>query len=90
MPRAAPAPGPAPPADLSAAAALAAKSDVAVVVVGMDNNYEGEELDPPDINLPGDQDKLIQAVAAANKNTVVVLNQGTPGPDAPGSLRCPA
>ena len=66
------------PTDLNAAAALAAKSDVAVVVVGTDNTYEGEELDPPDINLPGDQDKLIQAVAAANKNTIVVLNQGTP------------
>lgn len=66
------------PADLSAAVALAAKSDVAVVVVGMDNNYEGEELDPPNIDLPGDQAKLIEAVAAANKNTIVVLNNGTP------------
>lgn len=63
---------------LSDAAALAAKSDVAVVVVGFDNNYEGEELDPPNLYLPGDQDKLIQMVAAANKNTIVVLNQGTP------------
>ena len=69
---------PSTPDTLSAAAALAAKSDVAVVVVGMDNDYEGEELDTPNINLPGDQDKLIQAVAAANKNTIVVLNQGTP------------
>jgi len=65
------------PAALAEAAALAAKSDVAVVVVGMDNNYEGEELDPPNLNLPGDQDKLIQAIAAANKNTIVVLNNGT-------------
>ncbi len=65
------------PAALDEAAALAAKSDVAVVVVGMDNTYEGEELDPPNLNLPGDQDKLIQTVAAANKNTIVVLNNGT-------------
>ena len=64
--------------DLKAAADLARASDAAVVVVGFDNNYEGEELDPPDLYLPGDQDKLIQAVAAANKNTIVVLNQGTP------------
>jgi len=28
--------------------------------------------------LPGDQDALIQAVAAANKKTVVILNNGTP------------
>ena len=66
------------PADLQTAVDLARKSDAVVVVVGFDSNYEGEDLDPPDLNLPGDQDKLIQAVAAANRNTVVVLNQGTP------------
>lgn len=60
------------------AVALAAKSDIAVVVVGMDKDYEGEELDPPSLYLPGDQDKLIQAVSAVNKNTVVVLNNGSP------------
>lgn len=65
------------PAGLRAAVALARKSDVAIVVVGMDKTYEGEELDPPDLYLPGDQDKLIQAVAAANKHTIVVLNNGT-------------
>jgi len=65
-------------AGISEAVALAAKSDVAVVVVGMDKDYEGEELDPPNLYLPGDQDKLIQAVAAANKNTIVVLNNGSP------------
>ena len=59
------------------AATLAGKADVAVVVVGLDNNIEGENLDPPSLHLPGDQDKLIQAVAAANKNTVVVLVNGT-------------
>ena len=63
---------------LRAAVALAAKSDVAVVVVGMDKDYEGEELDPPSLYLPGDQDKLIQAVSAVNKNTIVVLNNGSP------------
>lgn len=66
------------PDALSQAAALAAKADIAVVVVGTDNTYEGEELDPPNLSLPGDQDKLIQTVAAANKNTIVVLNAGTP------------
>ncbi len=66
------------PEALASAVALAAKSDIAVVVVGTDNNYEGEEMDPPDLHLPGDQEKLIQAVAAANPHTVVVLNGGTP------------
>lgn len=56
----------------------AKKSDVAIVVVGLNKNLEGEELDPPDLNLPAGQDDLIQAVAAANKNTIVVLVNGTP------------
>jgi len=70
--------GPGTPGEIAKAAALAAGANVAVVVVGTDNNYEGEELDPPDLHLPGDQKKLIQAVAAANPHTVVVLNCGTP------------
>ena len=72
-PRTAPAGG----TSIADAATLAGKADVAVVVVGLDNNIEGENLDPPNLHLPGDQDKLIQAVTAANKNTVVVLVNGT-------------
>ena len=60
------------------AAALAKGADAAIVVVGTDNNYEGEELDPPDLHLPGDQEKLIEAVAAVNPRILVVLNCGTP------------
>ena len=70
--------GPSAPGAIEHAAALAAKADVAIVVVGTDNNYEGEELDPPDLHLPGDQEKLILAVAAANPHTLVILNCGTP------------
>jgi len=57
------------PADLQAAVDLAAKSDIAIVVVGQDNNYEGEELDAASNNLTGDQDKLVAAIAAVNKHT---------------------
>ncbi|WP_326953816.1 glycoside hydrolase family 3 C-terminal domain-containing protein [Amycolatopsis sp. NBC_01286] len=56
------------------AAALAAKSDVAVVYA---NDYESEGGDLDDIDLPADQNKLIDAVAAANPDTVVVLNTGS-------------
>ncbi len=72
-PRTAPAAGTA----IADAAAMAGKADIAVVVVGLDNNIEGESLDPPNLSLPGDQDRLIQAVSAANKNTIVVLVNGT-------------
>ena len=70
--------GPSTPGAIDHAAALAKTADVAIVVVGIDNNCEGEELDPPDLHLPGDQEKLIAAVAAANPHTLVVLNCGTP------------
>ena len=43
-----------------------------------DQNYLGEGLDPTSLYLQGAQDKLIQAVAAANANTIVVLNNGMP------------
>jgi beta-glucosidase len=55
------------------ATALAAKSDVAVVYA---NDFESEGGDLAGIDLPADQNALIEAVAAVNPNTVVVLNTG--------------
>lgn len=56
------------------AAALAARADVAVVVLGNNTTINGKEAaDRPDIILPPAQDELIQAVYRANPNTVVVL-----------------
>lgn len=55
------------------AVALARSSAVAVVFV---NQVTGEEMDRDDYRLPADQDALVEAVAAANPNTVVVLNTG--------------
>jgi beta-glucosidase len=50
-------------------------SDVAVVVA---NDYLGEALDRGHLNLPQNQDRLIDAVARANPNTIVVLTTGAP------------
>jgi beta-glucosidase len=61
--------------DPTRAAALAAGSDVAVVVVG-DTSREG--ADRSAMSLPAGQDALIDRVAAANPDTVVVLNTGGP------------
>jgi beta-glucosidase len=57
------------------AAALAANSDIAIVFV---TRHEREGLDIPDLNLPDGQDALIEAVAAANPHTIVVLETGNP------------
>ena len=68
--------GHAPPDDLIAQAAEAARqADVAVVFAG---ELVGEGMDRQTLALQGDQDRLIEAVAAANPNTVVVLNTGGP------------
>jgi beta-glucosidase len=56
------------------AVALARASDVAVVFA---SDFETEGADLADIDLPGDQNALIGAVAAANPRTIVVLNTGS-------------
>lgn len=64
------------PESLIPAAVTAARAaDAAVVFV---NRVAGEGMDHEEYALPGDQDQLIQAVAAANPRTIVVLN--TDGP----------
>ena len=60
------------------AIALARKSDVAVVVVGYSPKLEGEGFDRKSMDLPAGQDELIEAVAGANKNTIVVIAAGAP------------
>ncbi len=61
--------------NLQAAARAARGAQVAVVFAGAP---ESEGADRPNLRLPGNQDALIAAVAAANPNTVVVLNTGGP------------
>lgn len=58
---------------LAEAVAAARKADVAVVFVGQ---KVGEGMDRTHLSLDNDQDALIEAVAAANPRTVVVLNTG--------------
>ncbi len=62
------------PSTLERAVALADSSDVAVVFV---RDFEAEGSDLADIDLPGEQDELVRAVAAANPHTIVVLNTGS-------------
>ena len=60
------------------AARAAADADVAVVVVGTNDDWETEGNDRTSMDLPGDQAELIRRVAAANDRTVVVVNTGSP------------
>src|SRR5260370_11315968 len=60
------------------AAHAAAGAEVAVVVVGSADGTESEGYDRETMVLPGRQDELVRRVAAANPNTVVVVNSGMP------------
>jgi beta-glucosidase len=60
---------------VAAAAAAAQSAQVAVVFAG---TFQSESFDQPNLNLSGVDDQLISAVAAANPNTIVVLNTGGP------------
>lgn len=60
------------------AVALARDADVALVVVGTNSAVESEGYDRSSLDLPGEQDSLVRAVAAANPRTVVVVNSGSP------------
>jgi beta-glucosidase len=66
------------PKSIDDAATLAARSDVAIVFAGLNDEWESEGYDRSDMELAGDQVELIGKVAAANPNTVVVLNTGSP------------
>ncbi|MFF0554755.1 beta-glucosidase [Streptomyces sp. NPDC004266] len=67
------------PDELIAEAVEAARAaDTAVVVVATTERVESEGFDRKDLALPGRQDDLVRAVAAANPNTVVVVNAGSP------------
>ncbi len=56
----------------------AKNSDVAIMFAGTNYTYESEGYDRKDLSLPNDQDELINQIAAANKNTIVVLTTGSP------------
>jgi beta-glucosidase len=67
------------PTDLFEQAVTAASAaDVAVVVVGTNDEWETEGFDRESMDLPGRQSELVERVVAANPNTVVVVNAGSP------------
>ncbi|MEM1215168.1 MAG: glycoside hydrolase family 3 C-terminal domain-containing protein [Bacteroidota bacterium] len=75
------------PAMIRAAVKSVSNADVAIYVGGWfhgysdewnDNAYDAESVDKPSMHLPFGQDQLIQAVLAANPNTIIVMMGGGP------------
>ncbi len=63
---------------IAEAVQAAKKAKVAVVFAGLPDSYESEGYDRTHMQMPACQNKLIEAVAEANPNTVVVLHNGSP------------
>ncbi|KAI9047630.1 hypothetical protein LZ554_008343 [Drepanopeziza brunnea f. sp. 'monogermtubi'] len=65
---------------LQEAVDAAAAAEIAVVIVGLDGEWESEGYDRKSMDLPADgsQDHLIEAVVKANPNTIVVNQSGSP------------
>jgi beta-glucosidase len=63
------------PALLAAAVRAAHRARVAIVFA---NDVTSEGMDRTSLRLPGDQDRLIESVAAANPRTIVVLHTAGP------------
>ena len=75
--------------EIDAAVAAASRCDTAVVLVGRSGEWDTEGSDLENIDLPRNQNVLIDAVCAANPNTVVVLQTGGPV-EMPWVMQAPA
>lgn len=64
--------------EIERAAALARDADQVIVCAGLNADWESEGHDRDNMDLPPPMDDMIAAVAAANPNTVVVMQSGTP------------
>jgi beta-glucosidase len=62
---------------IAEAVKLAKNSDVVLLIASLNAEWESEGFDRVDMKLPGAQNELIERVAKANKNTIVVLNTGS-------------
>ncbi|MCD7873209.1 MAG: glycoside hydrolase family 3 C-terminal domain-containing protein [Clostridiales bacterium] len=62
---------------VSSAVSAAKSADVAVVFVGLTEEFEGEGYDRVNIDMPKSHNSLVSEIAKANPNTVVVLAGGS-------------
>lgn len=63
---------------LSKAVSCAENADTAVIFAGLPDEYESEGYDRSHMSLPENQLKLIDEICRVNKNTIVVLHNGSP------------
>jgi beta-glucosidase len=64
--------------DIDAAVASAKQSDVIIAVLGQDETITGETKSRTSLDLPGRQEKLLEALQATGKPVILVLVNGQP------------
>ena len=64
--------------EMSKAVSLARSSDVAILVLGEAQNMSGESASRESLDLPGEQEQLLESVVATGKPVVLVLFNGRP------------
>lgn len=63
---------------IAEAVEAAKKSDIAVLFVGSNRDYESEASDRKDLHIPFGQEELIKRVKAANPKTIIIMIAGAP------------
>lgn len=63
---------------LAEAVEAAKNAEIAVIFAGLPDNFESEGYDRKHMRMPDCQNRLIEAVAEVQPNTVVVLHNGSP------------
>lgn len=64
--------------NIAEAVAAAKNAELAIVVVGTNAKVESEGFDRKNLDLPGRQNELVEAIVEANPNTIVIVNAGAP------------
>lgn len=64
--------------EIARAVAVAKQVDQVVLCAGLNSDWESEGYDRAHMDLPPGSDDLIRAILAANPNTTVVIQSGTP------------
>ncbi|KAJ9131240.1 Beta-glucosidase [Pleurostoma richardsiae] len=64
--------------EIQRAVTLAKQVDQVAIIAGLNADWESEGYDRDELGLPGHTDRLIREVLAANPNTAIVIQSGTP------------
>jgi beta-glucosidase len=66
------------PTSIEDAVSTVKKADITVLFLGEPSNYTGEASARSTLDLPGDQQKLLEAIVATGKPFILVLESGRP------------